>query len=63
MLKEKIKMSPSHIFFKEIDIDQDNTFTANIAKENEIENVVFSKDSEYAIAGLIISSIVSDSNF
>ena len=34
-------MNPSHISFKEIEIDQDNTFTANFLKENEIENVIF----------------------
>ena len=44
-------MNPSHIFFKELDIDQDQTFTANFAKENEIESVVFDKDNEYAITG------------
>ena len=44
-------MNPSHVFLNEIDIDQ-NTSTANISKENEIENIVFNKDSEYAIAGL-----------
>ena len=42
-------MSPSHIFFKVTEIDQDNVFTANIGKENEIENVVCNKDTEYAI--------------
>ena len=53
-------MNPSHIYFKEIDIDQDNTFTANFAKENEIQNVIFNKDSEYGITGLNINSILSD---
>ena len=37
-------MNPSHIYFKNIDIDQDQTFTVNFSKENEIENVVFDKD-------------------
>ena len=45
-------MNPSHIYFKEIDIDQDNTFTADFAKENEIENVILKKDIEYGITGL-----------
>ena len=53
-------MNPSHIYFKEIEIDQDNTFTANFLKENEIENVIFNKDSEYCITGLNINSILSD---
>ena len=54
-------MNPSHIFFKETEIDQDNVFTANIGKENGIENVVFNKDTEYAITVLNINSILSDS--
>ena len=36
-------MNPSHIYFKEIEIDQDNTLTANFLKENEID-VIFNKD-------------------
>ena len=53
-------MNPSNFYFKEIDIDQDNTFTANFAKENETENVIFNKDSEYGTTGLNINSILSD---
>ena len=53
-------MNPSHTYFKEIDIDQDNTFTADFAKENEIENVILKKDIEYGITGLKINSIFSD---
>ena len=34
-------MNPSHIYFKEIDIDQGNTFTQNFGKENEIEKCYF----------------------
>ena len=47
-------MNPSHIYFKEIDIDQDQTFTVNFSKENEIKNVIFDKGNEYAITGLKI---------
>ena len=38
-------MDPSYVYFKEIKIDQDNTFTANISEENEIENVKFNKEN------------------
>ena len=51
-------MNPSHIFFKELDIDQDNTFTANISK---VEDVVFSADNKYGVTGLTINSIISNS--
>lgn len=26
-----------HIFFKELEIDQDNTFTADVSQENEVK--------------------------
>ena len=54
-------MNPLNIFLKELDIDQDNTFTADISKENEVENVVFSADNKYAVTGLTINSIISNS--
>ena len=54
-------MNPAQIYFKEIDIDQNETFTADFSKKNEIENVVFNKENEYGITGLNINSIVSDS--
>ena len=54
------KMDATHIFLKELEIDEDGTFTANFTKENEVENVVFSKDTEYPITGLSINSILSD---
>ena len=54
-------MNPAYIYFKEIDIDQNETFTADFSKKNEIENVVFNKENEYGITGLNINSIISDS--
>ena len=47
-------MNPDYIYFKEIDIDQDETFTADFSKKkkkkkNEIENFVFNKENEYGI--------------
>ena len=47
-------MDPSYIYFNEIDINHDNTFTANLSKENEIEKVVFNKKNEYGVSGLNI---------
>ena len=54
-------MNPAYIYFKEIDIDQNETFTADFSKKNEIENVVFNKKNEYGITWLNINSVVSDS--
>ena len=36
-------MEPIHIFYNELQIDGNNIFTADISKENEVENVFFNK--------------------
>ena len=54
-------MNPLHIFFKELEIDQDNTFTANVLQENEVENVIFNTDKEYAVTGMVIKPDIADS--
>lgn len=36
-------MEPTHIFFKELRIDKNNVFTANILEKNEVENVILKK--------------------
>ena len=38
-------MNPAYIYFKEIDIDQNETFAADFSKKNEIKNVGFNKES------------------
>ena len=53
-------MDVSFIYFKEIDIDQDQTFTADFSKENEIYKVLFSKVNEYGVTGLTINTILPD---
>ena len=53
-------MDPSYIYFKEIKIDPNNTFTANFSEENEIENVKFSKEYKYGITGLTINAHLPD---
>ena len=50
-------MDPSYIYFQEIDIDQDSIFTADFSKKNEIEDVAFDKENEYAVTSLTINSI------
>ena len=54
-------MDPVHIFFEELEIDQDNTFTANVSQESEVENVVFKTDKEYAVTGMVIKPDITDS--
>ena len=53
-------MDLSYIYFKKIDIDQDNTFTAHFSKENEIQKVAFNKENEYGVTGLTINSVLPD---
>ena len=53
------KMDPSYIYFKEIDIDQDSSFTADL-KKNGIDDVVFDNENEYGITSLTINSILPD---
>ena len=45
-------MNPSNIYFKELDIDSEQTFNLNFSKENEIDAVLSNKDYEYSITGL-----------
>ena len=54
-------MDPVHLFFNELEIDKDNTFTSNISKENEVENVLFNTDKEDAVTGMIIKPDIVDS--
>ena len=53
-------MNPVYIYFKELDIDKDDSFTLNFSKDNEIENVIFDKEYEYAVTGLKINVDLPD---
>ena len=53
-------MDPSYIYFKEIKIDQDKTFTASLSKDSDIEKVAFNKENEYGVTGLNINSVLPD---
>ena len=54
-------MNPVHRFFKELEIDQDSTFTANVSQENEVGNVVFNTDTQYVVTGMVIKLDIADS--
>ena len=54
-------MEPIHIFYNELEIDSNNVFTANISQENEVENVLFDKNKEYAVTGMAIKPELVDS--
>ena len=54
-------MKPIHIFYNELEIDSNNVFTANISQKNEVENVLFDKNKEYAVTGMTIKPELVDS--
>ena len=47
-------MEFSHVFYKEIPLDEDNIFSANLTENNEVEQIKFKKSKVYAISGLSI---------
>ena len=51
-------MEPIHIFYRELPLDENNIFTANLAEKNEVEEVKFKKSKEYAVTGLSINQDV-----
>ena len=53
-------MNPVHIYIKETDIDQDQSFTLNFAKENEIENVLFDEKNECSVSRMNIRPVLKD---
>ena len=53
-------MNPVHIYFKEIDIDQNQSSTINFAKENEIENTSFDGQIEYGVSRMNIRPVLKD---
>ena len=54
-------MEPIHIFYKELPVNEENIFIADITEKNEVENVKFKKLFEYAVTGLSINQ-ETDSN-
>ena len=51
-------MEPAHIFYKELPLDENNIFSANLAENNEVEEIKFKKSKEYAVTGLSINQEV-----
>ena len=53
-------MNPVHIYFKEIDIDQDQMSTINFTKENKIKYVLFDGQNEYGISRMKKKPVLID---
>ena len=47
-------MEFSHVFYKEIPLDEGNIFSANLTKNNGVEQVKFKKSKICSISGLSI---------
>ena len=43
-----------HVFYKELPLDEDNIFSANLTENSGVEQVKFKKSKIYAISGLSI---------
>ena len=48
-------MEAIHICYKELPVDENNIFTADITEKNEVENVRFKKLLEYVVTRLSIN--------
>ena len=48
-------MELSHIFYKEVPVDEDNTFLLNLSENNKIDSVKVNKSKTYEISGLSIN--------
>ena len=55
-------MEPAYIFYKELPTDEKNLFSSNISEKNEVENVIFKKNQEYAVTGIAIKPDIVDSD-
>ena len=47
-------MEFSHVFYKELSVDEDNILSANLTENNQIEQIKLKKSKIYAISGLSI---------
>ena len=43
-----------HVFYKEISVEKKNIFLANLAQNNDVDQIKFDKSKTYAISGLPI---------
>ena len=43
------------MFYEETSLVEDNIFSANLTKSNEVEQIKFNKSKLYAISGLLIN--------
>ena len=51
-------MEPAHVFYKELPLDENNIFSANLAENNEVEEIKLKRSKEYAVTSLSIKQEV-----
>ena len=51
-------MNLSHIFYKELLVDDDNIFSVNFAENNKTEEVSLKKDQKYIVTRLSINNVI-----
>ena len=47
-------MEFSHIFYKEVPVDEDNIFSLNLSENNKVDSLKFDKSKKYEISRLSI---------
>ena len=52
-------MEASHVFYKEITVDEQNISSANLLKNNEVERIRFEKSKLYALSWLSINQKIN----
>ena len=45
-------MEFSHIFYKEVPVDEDNIFSLNLSENNKVDSLKFDKSKKYEISRL-----------
>lgn len=51
-------MEPIHIFYKELPVDENNIFTANLAEKNEVKVFKFKKQGNMLLLACLLTKIL-----
>ena len=56
-------MQFSHVFYKEITVDESNIFLAHLTENNEVEQIKFKKSKIYAVSRLSVGQDIQSIDF
>ena len=51
-------MEPIHIFYKELPLDENNIFMANLTEKNEVEEVKFKKSKNIPLQAYLLTKML-----